>query len=152
MTQSNHRYTPVFTNVPFITSVSTKLEVVNEYTRYPDRSIVELAKTARRKQLLDDAEEQGIGIVHIYNPEEPLGGLTVAFSKSNPYASGVMVDVAVNTCSEFDRFSKKIGTLGALEKFYAGETIQLPLLTIYAQENLAFVVKQAFSLLYFTVT
>ena len=102
-----------------------------------------------RAALLSDASRDGIGIVHIYDPEYPKGGLTIAFSKTTEYKTGCMVTVAVNTCSQEDSFNKKIGILGALEKFYGGDVIQLPLLRKYPIEDLNFAVKNAFTALYF---
>ncbi len=102
-----------------------------------------------RAQCLKIAKERGIGIVHIHR-EGTKGGLTIAFSKSSPYKHGVMVDVAVNTCSTNDAFSRKLGTHGALEKYLAGETIQLPLLLSAKGDvsDLNWTVKQAFTTLY----
>ena len=97
------------------------------------------------------ANTSELGIVHIYNPDYPKGGLTIAFRKSSPYKSGVMVDVAVHVCSQGDSFSKKIGNLGAKQKFNSGEFIQLPLLKSYLEQDIAFAVKQAFTALYDTI-
>ncbi len=71
----------------------------------------ELKRTADelRARYLKIAKDQGIGIVHIHS-EGIKGGLTIAFSKSSPYKHGVMVEVAVNTCSTNDTFSRKLGT------------------------------------------
>ena len=102
--------------------------------------------------LLSQATKTGVGIVHIFDQEDPKGGLTVAYRKSSPYKSGVMVEVAVATCSREDTFSRKTGTSLALSKFFANETIYLPLLNRYdGQENLATKVKWAFEALYFSV-
>lgn len=102
-----------------------------------------------RKALLDQAKEDGVGIVHVYSPEFPKGGLTCAFMKCTEFDGDVMVDVAVNVCSINDSFSKKIGTEGALRKFYEGETICLPLLRGFRVEDLNFAVKNAFTKMYF---
>lgn len=104
-----------------------------------------------RQDLLNEALELGVGIVHIYDPENPKGGITVAFRKCSPYKSGRMVEVAVNTCSPEDNFSKKLGVTGALTKFFEGETIVLPLLQGYEDEEVNQTVKLAFSTLYFSV-
>ena len=101
-----------------------------------------------RQELLEGAKEQGVGLVHIYNPENPKGGLTVAFRKVSPYRNGRMVECAVHTCSKYDNFNKKVGTLGALTKFEDAETIQLPLLNMYPERDLAYAVKVAFTALY----
>jgi hypothetical protein len=111
-------------------------------------SIKEAIK-ADNKFLRSQAVQQNIGIVHIFDKENTLGGLTIAFRKVSKYPSGRMVEVAVATCSIEDTFSKKLGTSAALAKFFDGETIQLPLLQWYtAEEDLPFVVKQAFTALY----
>jgi len=111
----------------------------------------ELKRTADelRARYLKIAKDQGIGIVHIHS-EGIKGGLTIAFSKSSPYKHGVMVEVAVNTCSTNDTFSRKLGTHGALEKFLSGETILLPLLLSASGDvsDLNWTVKQAFTNLY----
>ena len=102
-----------------------------------------------RTELLEQAEEEGVGIVHVYSPEFPKGGLTCAFRKCTEYDGDVMVEVAVNVCSDKDSFSKKLGARGALTKFFDGETICLPLLRGHNAEDLNFVVKNAFTMMYF---
>lgn len=102
-----------------------------------------------RAELLEQAQEAGVGIVHIYDSYCPKGGLTIAFRKCNSYTSGTMVEVAVNTCSKEDAFSKKIGVVGALQKFFDGETIQLPLLNNTDPRDINYAVKAAFSNLYY---
>lgn len=98
-------------------------------------------------QTQDGQWDGDIGIVHIYNPDYPKGGMTIAYRKSNEYKSGVMVDVAVHVCSDADSFSKKIGNAGAKEKFLSGETIQLPILRIFVKEDISYAVKRAFTAL-----
>lgn len=104
-----------------------------------------------RRELLEQASEDGVGVVHIKG-DANYGGLTVAFMKSNEYKSGTMVTVAVVTCSRADAFSKKTGTLLALRKFYDAETVQLPLLCMYEERDMAFAVKEAFTAMYNAVT
>lgn len=99
-------------------------------------------------ELLQRAKDDGVGIVHIRNEYDPKGGMTVAFRKVTPFRSGSMVYVAVQTCSEDDTFSRAKGTTGALEKFYAGDVIQLPLLRNYCDLHINFAVKAAFTALY----
>lgn len=101
-----------------------------------------------RKYLLGRALILKIGIVHIRNFFNNKGGLTVAFRKSSPHSGGVMVECAVQVCSNKDTFSRKIGTTGALNRFFNGETIQLPILQTYSEEDMSHVVKQAFTVLY----
>lgn len=101
-----------------------------------------------RAQLLADAVQSGVSIVHIFNEYAHKGGLTIAFKPCNDYKSCIMVEVAVNTCSPLDSFSRTIGTQGALEKFFAGETIQLPLLRHHTKDSLNTVVKCVFTDMY----
>lgn len=98
--------------------------------------------------LLNQALEDKVGIVHIFDPDFPKGGLTVAFRKSNEFRSGCMVDVAVATCSQEDSFNKRIGNMRALKMFYNGETISLPLLKSFTAENINYAVKCAFKAMY----
>lgn len=104
-----------------------------------------------RMSLMVRAKTENVGIVHIHNDYHPRGGLTVAFRKANEFKSGTMVEVAVNTCSNKDMFSRKLGTTGALRKFFDGETIQLPLLNMYQEEDINWAVKQAFTALWDTI-
>lgn len=121
----------------------------------PTQEIINARKATKEtlrvfaESLLAEAREDGIGLVHIHNVK---GGITVAFKAANPYKSCFMVDVAVKTCSIEDTFTRKVGSVGALEMFYAGETIQLPLLNCYCKEDISFAVKEAFTALYFSVT
>jgi len=103
------------------------------------------------KSVVKPVVEDSIGIVHIYNPDYPKGGMTVAYRKSNQHKSGVMVDVAVHVCSNADSFSKKIGNAGATAKFLNGNTIQLPLLRAFAKADISFAVKNAFTALNETI-
>ena len=107
--------------------------------------------TEYRSALLTKAKADGVGIVHIFNEFDAKGGLTVAFQKSSEYTSGVMVTVAVNVCSKEDAFSRNIGTTGALDKFFDGQTIELPLLNQWEAEDLSMAVKFAFSQFYFAM-
>ena len=109
--------------------------------------IVEGAMKRYRLDLMTAATNNGIGIVHIFEAGEK-GGLTVAFKKSTGFKSGRMVQVAVATCSIEDHFNKKIGVRVAIEKFFDGETIELPLLKDYCLDHLSFAVKAAFTALY----
>jgi len=100
---------------------------------------------ARRKEFyLTKAKLEGVGIVHIFDKDFPKGGMTIAYKKCNPYKSGIMVDIAVNTCSEADTFSRSHGTVGALEKFFDGQVVSLPLLKFCNKDELALVIKQHF--------
>jgi hypothetical protein len=101
-----------------------------------------------RAELIAKARLLKIGTVHIFDTDNPKGGLTVAFRKMSQYKSGKMVECAVATCSDEDAFSKKIGTTRALENFFDGNTIELPLLAYYDLRDLNGVVKRAFTALY----
>ncbi len=101
---------------------------------------------AYRAELLSDAKRNGVGIVHIFCTANNKGGLTVAFRKVKPRQQSTnMVDVAVATCSIDDTFSRKIGTELALAKWFDGDTIQLPLSSGHADEDLNGRVKEAFA-------
>ena len=107
---------------------------------------------ARRKEFyMTKAKLEGVGIVHIFDADWPKGGMTVAFKKSNPYKSGVMVDIAVNNCSTEDTFSRSHGTVGALEKFFEGKIIQVPLLRFYDERDLPTLIKTHFRRMYLPV-
>ena len=102
----------------------------------------------RRQEMLLKAKLCGVGIVHIKEHDTwRKGGMTVAFRKCNQYKSGRMVEVAVAVCSPEDTFSRKIGTSMALQKFFSGETIELPLLTYWLPEDINEAVKKAFTAL-----
>ena len=98
-----------------------------------------------RMSLMARAKDENVGIVHIHNDYHPRGGLTIAFKKANEFKSGTMVEVAINTCSDKDMFSRKLGTTGALRKFFDGETVQLPILRMYQEDDINWAVKQAFT-------
>ena len=99
-----------------------------------------------RQTLLADAKRNGVNIVHIFCTANTKGGLTVAFRKTRPNETSTnMVDVAVATCSFADTFSRKIGTHLALQKWFDGDLIQLPLSSGYADEDLNGRVKEAFA-------
>lgn len=122
-------------NAPYITAASNRRAEQDRFAKH-------------RAYLLDLATQNDVGIVHVYDTEYPKGGLTIAFSKANKFKSGTMVQVAVNVCSREDSFSKKLGTMGALEKFFARETIELPLLATFDASMLPYIVKNAFTALY----
>lgn len=102
------------------------------------------------QDLLHRAKVLGVGLVHIVG--SPRGGLTIAFKPSKEYSSTRMVTCAINTCSIEDVFNKKIGAVGALDKFFLNKTIELPLLNFFAKEDVAWVVKAGFTALYTATT
>jgi len=129
-----------YNNIP--TEVLERQELEKVYAQEFERD---------RKELLEYATAEGVGIVHIFDKNNPKGGLTVAFRKIMPErVSHNMVQVAVATCSLMDNFSRKIGTAMALNKFECGETIDLPLSSGWKDEDLAGIVKRKFTALYFT--
>lgn len=114
------------------------------------RAQEQFQRDEERKALIADANDIGVGIVHIFRKYDPKGGLTIAFRKVSPYKNGRMVELAVATCSPEDAFSKKIGTTLALQSWFNGETIKLPLLIGYEDEDINGAVKDAFTALYRT--
>lgn len=101
-----------------------------------------------RRMWLERAHMEGVKVVHVFDREFPMGGLTVAFRKANEFKSGYMVDVAVVTCSPEDSFSKKIGTEAAIRKFFEGFFVELPLLVGYSPLDINLAVKNKFTALY----
>lgn len=101
-----------------------------------------------RQELLHRASVLGVGLVHVHSKHTNKGGLTIAYKKCSDYKSCYMVEIAVNVCSESDNFSKKVGVVGALEKFFASTTIELPLLKTNDEEDLSLVIKRVFNLMY----
>lgn len=102
-----------------------------------------------RLDLLDRARDEGVGIVHCFNPHYPFGGLTVAFKRCSPYKSGKMVEVALASCSDKDSFNRKVGSQRALELFFSGRTVELPLLHSGADpRDLNVIVKELFTTLH----
>lgn len=102
-----------------------------------------------RVELLKDAERNGVKVVHVFYPEFPKGGLTIAFRKSMPgQVSTNMVECAVVTCSFADNFNRKLGTTLALRQWFDGSTVALPLSSGHADEDLSGRVKRAFMALY----
>ena len=133
--------------------ISHKQTIIMEQYAFPFPTSMPGAKNTGiiqtyRGQLLDKAKLLNVHTVHIFNKLYPKGGLTVAFRKVSEYKSGKMVECAVATCSDQDIFSKKTGTTIALEKFFDGNTIELPLLAYYDLCDMNHVVKRAFTALY----
>ena len=104
-----------------------------------------------REDLLRDAKTNGVSVVHVFDKEHPYGGLTIAFRKAKPnQVSTNMVTCSIVTCAYQDTFNRKVGTELALRNWFDGETIDLPLSTGYADEELNGIVKRKFTQLYFT--
>jgi len=102
--------------------------------------------------MLERAKVFGIQVVHIRSDYSSKGGMTIAFRKSSQYKSGRMVDLSIATCSIEDQFNKGIGMINALEKFFDGETVQMPLLNSFNDEDLSEIVKVVFTRLYNSVS
>lgn len=125
-----------------------------EQSNFPFPTVMPGAKTPSfidnyRTELLEKAKLLKIGTVHIFDPDAPKGGMTIAFRKISEYKSGKMVECSVANCSNEDAFSKKTGTTIALLNFFEGNTIELPLLHYYDLRDLNGVVKRAFTALYY---
>lgn len=104
-----------------------------------------------RQMLLSDAKRNGVNVVHVFDESDPKGGLTIAFRKAQPTQTSTnMVDVAVATCSYADNFSRKIGTQLALQKWFDGDLVSLPMSTGHADEDLNGIVKRKFHSFFFT--
>lgn len=104
-----------------------------------------------RDDLLRDAKTNGVSVVHVFDKEHPYGGLTIAFRKVKPnQVSTNMVNCAIVTCAYQDTFNRKLGTELALRKWFDGETVDLPLSSGHADEDLNGIVKRKFMALFFT--
>ena len=128
------------TQFPFPMMTANTFQTL-EYRPHP----LKQAEEFLRQEMLRKAKVCGVGLVHIHEHDSwRKGGMTVAFKKCNQYKHGRMVEVAVSVCSPEDVFSRKIGTLLALDKFFSGHTIDLPLLTFSQPEDINGAVKEAF--------
>ena len=121
---------------------------------YKDREAhmarIKHANEQRRLELLEEAKDVGVSIVHIFDEDHPFGGLTVAFRKCNSVSkNAVMADVALAYCSPHDNFSRKIGTAHALEKWFDGYTIQMPLFMHEHVDGENALVKSIFSQMFY---
>lgn len=112
------------------------------------KSVAKHLDTEYRQELLHRAAVLGVGLVHVHSKYTNKGGLTIAYKKCSDYKSCYMVEIAVNVCSESDNFSKKLGVVGALEKFFGSTTIELPLLKSNDEEDLSLVIKRMFNIMY----
>lgn len=144
-------YRPLSTSPAVLakTVVNTRQKEAQEWARI---GAVALKLTdENRAFLLNKAHILGIGIVHVFDEDNPKGGMTIAFRKVSPFAKGTMVDVAVATCSKEDSFNRKTGTKLALESFFNGDTIQLPLNNPASKEGISTQVKWAFEGLFYAI-
>lgn len=113
------------------------------------KSEIKQEQEAIRRELLENAQVKGVQVVHVFDPERPKGGLTIAFRKHiAEHTSTNMLQISVATCSTLDNFSRKIGTMLALQSFFNENTIDLPLSSGCADEDLNKIVKDTFTRLY----
>jgi hypothetical protein len=78
-------------------------------------------------EYLQMAKEDQVHIVHSFNPDHPKGGYTLAWQRDNPFSvRGKMIRVSVTFCSDKDHYTRKVGAFQALENFYKGASILLP--------------------------
>lgn len=97
---------------------------------------------------IENAAEQNISVLHVFNKHRPMGGFTVAYRPRSQYKNTKMVECAVSTCSAEDRFNKRTGTQLALDNFANGRTIDLPILAVYCQNDITFAIKACFIAIY----
>ena len=133
--------------------ISHKQTIIMQEPKFPFPTAMPGAKISStvytyRAQLIDKAKLLNVYTIHIFDKQYPKGGMTIALRKISQHKSGKMVECAVANCSDQDTFSKKIGTTIALEKFFDGQTIELPLLAYYDFRDINSVVKRAFTALY----
>jgi hypothetical protein len=130
---------------PFTSETNIKMTKPHLFVIEAKKSLMSVIEQ-ERQTLLADAKRNGVSIVHIFCTENTKGGLTIAFRKTRPNEQSTnMVDVAIATCSFSDTFSRKIGTQIALQKWFDGDMIQLPLSSGHADEDLNGRVKWAFT-------
>lgn len=95
------------------------------------------------KRMEDELELPNV--LHIFDMFTP-GGLTIAWQKASPHKNCRMIKLAVQVCSQYDAFNKKVGRKGALEKFKNGETISLPLRLGKTDETIIPMLKATFTM------
>lgn len=78
-------------------------------------------------ELLTEAKEDGIHLVHTFNKYYTKGGFTVAWQRAAGHKKCRMINVSVCFCSPNDFFARKIGAMNALADFYNGQKIQVSL-------------------------
>lgn len=83
------------------------------------------AEKAAYHKLMTFMYEQDISLINAFNKDHKYGGFTVAFN--NVFPGSKMVEVAVSFCDAKDKYLDEVGNMLALDKFEAGELIQLPI-------------------------
>lgn len=76
---------------------------------------------------VEDMLANGVKLLYLIDPCTRKGGVTVAYREAGAFRNSRMVEVSVAYCNPRDFFSKKIGRSIALENFYNGASITLPL-------------------------
>lgn len=69
--------------------------------------------------------QNDISMISAFNEQHKYGGFTAVFNSVFPNSK--MVEVAVSYCDYQDAFVEEVGATLALDKFEAGEVIQLPI-------------------------
>ena len=64
--------------------------------------------------------------VHLVHHNLGFGGFSFCWQRCTEYPGNKMVKVSVSFCSEKDQFCRKIGAFHALDTFFAGQLIMLP--------------------------
>jgi len=79
------------------------------------------------RQALQAAKEDGIHLLHTFDPRSHKGGYTIAWQRDGDNPNSTMINVAVSYCSPKDYFARKIGAYNALVNAYSGKFIQMPI-------------------------
>jgi hypothetical protein len=80
---------------------------------------------AEYESLLDSALNEGVHIVHCRTGRK--GGATVAWRRVGDDARNRMVEVSIAFCSPKDVFVRRLGTFNALNYFFDGAAILMPI-------------------------
>lgn len=88
----------------------------------------ELLEQTPYRSFQEAARAEGVVLKYIFNRMRPKGGLTVAYRLDKPERkNSLMVEIATAYCSEHDTFNKSYGAQLALDNFFSGRTMFLPL-------------------------
>ena len=82
--------------------------------------------------LLEAAFDSGVHIVHFRTGRT--GGATIAWRRAGEDSRNRMVEVAIAFCSPRDIFVRRIGTLHALEYFFDGAAILMPIGSVNTEQ------------------
>ena len=89
-----------------------------EFNKEDYKELKQLAKLMNRVKILSFSYED-----EYYSQE--YNGVTIAYAPVFPGSK--MLKVATSFCASDDKFKKKIGKFHALDRFFSGELMQLPL-------------------------